>query len=92
VSSDPLEPFRSVKLTTMVTVPPIDEQLLTMTDVEMQTEIQRHMEAMERLIIKRMFGQPNFRIDTRCGIPPTDFRIYTQSGITPTDCVSVLWQ
>jgi hypothetical protein len=79
MSSDPLEPFRSVKLTTMVTVPPIDDQLLTMTDVEIQTEMQRHMEAMERLIIKRMFGQPNFRI-------------YTQSGIPPINCVSVLWQ
>jgi len=78
MSSDPLEPFRSVRLTTTVTFPPIDEQLLTMTDVEIQAEMQRHMEAMERLIIKRMFGQPNFRI-------------YTQSGIPPTDCVSVLW-
>ena len=79
MSNDPLEPFRSVKLTTMVTVPPIDEQVLTMIDVEIQTEMQRHMEAMERLIIKRMFGQSNFRI-------------YAQSGIAPTNCVSVLWQ
>ena len=79
MSNDPLEPFRSVRLTTMVTVPPIDDQLLTRTDVEMQTEMQRHMEAMERLIIKRMFGQSNFRI-------------YAQSGIAPTNCVSVLWQ
>ncbi len=79
MSNDPLEPFRSVRLTTMVTVPPLEEQLLTMTDVEIQTEMQRHMEAMERLIIKRMFGQPNFRI-------------YTQSGIPPTNCVSVSWQ
>ena len=87
MSNDPLEPFRSVKLTTMVTVPPIDEQLLTMTDVEMQTEMQRHMEAMERLINKRMFGPPLVRTNA-----PQTFRIYTHSSIPPANCVSVLWQ
>ena len=69
MSNDPLEPFRSVRLTTMVAVPPIDEQLLTMTDVEIQTEMQRHMEEMERLIIKRMFGFHGWRLYSTAGIP-----------------------